>query len=233
MSSLKLDWCGADAARYATERWHYSRSLQAGKSAKIGVWEDSVFIGVVVFSAGSGSTTKWARNVGLERVEMAELARVALGKHKAPVTKIVAIAIRLLHQQSPGIKLIVSYADPRMGHHGGIYQGGNWVYIGQTNPDTHWVDKFGVEHHPRMVSPSGTNITFGTLKRITKKGDCRPVTVPGKHKYLFALDADTKIKIEKFRKPYPKRVGSETADTATVQVEKGGLEPTPTLQSQR
>lgn len=227
--NLRLDWCGHDAAMLAVKRWHYSRTMQAGKCAKLGVWEDDQFIGVVVFTAGSGSTTKWAANVGITRESMAELARVALTVHVSPVSRIIAIACKLLVRQSPGLRLIVSYADPREGHHGGIYQAGGWVYVGQTGSDFRYVDKAGREHHPRMACASGVKVSFGALKRVVKIADCRRVEVPGKHKYLLALDLAIRARIEALRKPYPKRVGSETGDTPTVQVGKGGSTPTPTL----
>ena len=228
--SLRLDWCSHEAAKYAVEKWHYSGVMQAGKCSKVGVWEDERFIGSVIFTAGSGSTTKWASRVGLQREQMAELARVALTTHVAPVSKIIAIALRLLKKQSPGLRLLVSYADPREGHHGGIYQAGNWVYVGDTPSDVRFVDASGKEHHPRMVSNSGVKISFGAAKRVPKVAACRKVEVPGKHKYLMPLDAEMRERILPLARPYPKRVGSDTGDTATVQVAEGGLTPTPTLQ---
>jgi len=51
--SLRLDWCSHEAAKYAVEKWHYSRTMPVGKMVKIGVWEDSKFIGAVVFAQGN------------------------------------------------------------------------------------------------------------------------------------------------------------------------------------
>ena len=48
--NLRLDWCSHQAAKFAVEKWHYSRALQVGKAAHVGVWEDDKFIGVVVFT---------------------------------------------------------------------------------------------------------------------------------------------------------------------------------------
>jgi len=210
---LYLDWCSHEAAKFAMEHWHYSGVLQAGKCSKIGVWEDGKFIGAVVFTAGSGSTTKWATNVGLKREEMAELARIGLTLHISPVSRIVSIALRLLRIQSPGIRLIVSYADPREGHHGGIYQAGGWAYVGQTPPDVRYIDRSGREHHPRMACVSGVKISFGAIKHVVKTEDCRKIEVPGKYKYLMPLDSAMREKIEKLRQPYPKRVKMDAAST--------------------
>ena len=161
---------------------------------------------------------------------MAELARVALTAHKTPVSRIVAIAVKLLRRQSIGLRLVVSYADPREGHHGGIYQAGNWVYVGDTPPDVRYVDRSGTEHHPRMACSTGVKISFGVRKRVVKTQDCTKVQVPGKHKYLMPLDPEMRAKILPLAKPYPKRVASDTGDTPSVQEGKGGSTPTATLQ---
>ena len=50
---LKLDWCSHEAARWAVEHWHYSKSMPTPPVVKIGVWEDERFIGVVLFSRGA------------------------------------------------------------------------------------------------------------------------------------------------------------------------------------
>lgn len=51
--TLKLDWCSHEAAKYAVEHWHYSKCMPKSKLAKVGVWEDDRFIGVVMFGVGA------------------------------------------------------------------------------------------------------------------------------------------------------------------------------------
>lgn len=50
---LRIDWCSYDAAMYAVQHWHYSRSLPCSKTARLGVWENEKFIGAVVFAWGA------------------------------------------------------------------------------------------------------------------------------------------------------------------------------------
>ena len=119
---LKLDWCDYKAAKYAVEHWHYSKVLSVSTNVYIGVWENSKFIGAIIF--GRGANKNIASPYGLTQTDVCELTRVALSKHVNPVTRILAIAIKLLKKQSPNLKLIVSYADPQQNHYGGIYQGG-------------------------------------------------------------------------------------------------------------
>ena len=49
---LKVDWATHEAAKHSCVNWHYSKCLPAGKLVKIGAWENSKFIGVVIFSRG-------------------------------------------------------------------------------------------------------------------------------------------------------------------------------------
>lgn len=226
--NLRLDWCSNEAAAYAVEHWHYSHALQVGKSARIGVWEGGKFIGVVVFTMGSGGATKWAPRVGLVQTEMAELARVALRRgHQTPVSRILAIAVKMLRKQSPALRLLVSYADPAQGHHGGIYQAAGWLYGGKSTASPQWLTPDGRQMHTRALAAT----QFGHVRTGgLRTSDCQRVDQPAKHKYFFPFDSEIRARLAPMSKPYPKRVGSETADTAAFHVAKGGSTPTPTLQ---
>ena len=229
--NLRLDWCSHEAAAFAVEKWHYSRRLQMGKSARIGVWEDGQFIGVIVFTMGSGGVTNWATKLGITKFEMAELARIALKAHVTPVSRLIAIAIRMLRKQSPGLRALVSYADPHQGHHGGIYQASGWMYVGQSAAAREYIGPDGIPVHERSVSPTGVKIQFGTAKRVWKTSQCQKFDRPAKHKYVFPFDDEIRERLKPLAKPYPKRVRSETGDTADVQSAEGGSTPTRTLQA--
>lgn len=227
--SLRLAWCSEAAARYAVEHWHYSHTMPARKYVHIGVWEDDAFIGVVMFSIGGGNATNGVRFGLAKRFEVAELARVALTKHRTPVSRIVAIAIRMLRRQSPKLRLIVSFADPRFGHVGGIYQAGGWVYDGQSAANRVFVDKRGREWHSRVVSPSGYRLQFGNYKRVPKPEECTVVVVPGKYRYLMPLDDEMRERILPLAKPYPKQAPEASSDTPATHAGEGGVAPTPAL----
>lgn len=204
MTTIKLDWCSHEAAKYAVEHWHYSRSMPTPPVVRVGVWEGERFVGCVLFSRGANN------NLGspyrLTTVEVCELTRVALSEHRTPVSKIVAIAVRFLRKNSPGLRLIVSYADPNQGHVGTIYQAGGWVYCGQTPPSHKYIDAQGREWHQRQVSVSGIKPQYGELRRVAKISECRKVPQLGKHRYLMPLDDAMRKQIAPLAKPYPKRV---------------------------
>jgi hypothetical protein len=129
---------------------------------------------------------------------------------------------------------VISYADPSHGHVGGIYQAGNWFYVGQSPPSIEYVSPDGRQWHGRMVSKSGRKLVYGQTRNVWRHDQCKPVRVEGKHKYLMPLDTEMREKLEPLAKPYPKkpanaRAGSVDGDASTVQVEEGGSIPTPAL----
>jgi len=230
LPNLRVDWCAHAAAKYAVEHWHYSRSMPSSKNVYFGIWENKRFVGALIFTLGSGGATD-GRRFGLRKAfECAELGRVALRDHAHTVSKMVAIAMRLLKAQSPGLRLLVSYADPYHGHHGGIYQAMNWVYIGRTSSDKGYLDGKGKMHHSRVVSTSGWKKHFGVYKRCMRPVDAvRVVALPGKHQYLYPLDALMRERIQPLSKPYPKR-RKDSSEPSAIHAEEGGAAPTPALQ---
>jgi hypothetical protein len=224
---LRLDWCSYEAARFACERWHYSRSVPTPPLVRIGVWEAGRFIGCVLF--GRGANQNYLKPYGLEQTEGAELVRVALTVHEAPISRIVAIAIRLLHRSQPRLRLVVSYADPNVGHHGGIYQAGNWIYTGTSAPDAAYIDRQGRRWHSRMVSIHGVRRVYGHRRALVRPQDCRKVALDGKHRYLMPLDAEMRAKVAPLARPYPKRAGSADSGTPANHAGRGGATPTPAL----
>ncbi len=213
-AELKIDWADHKAAEFACTRWHYSKCLPVGKTVKVGAWENGRFIGVVIFSRGANHNM--SKTYGLEQDECVELVRVALTKHESPVSKIGSLATRFLRAQSPGIRLVVSYADPEEGHHGGIYQAMNWVYRGLSSKaiKVWYNNKWS---HKKTVDDAGVD-----QSRLKKK------IVQGKHTYLLPLDAEMRGRIEPLRKPYPKRAKGQDSGHPP---ELGGSTPTRTLQS--
>lgn len=198
---LRLDWCSPSAARAACLRWHYSRSVPASKAVNVGVWEDGRFIGAIIYSWGSNRSL--GAPYGLAMTECAELCRVAIGQHVAPVSRMLAISVRMLHRQSPGLKLLVSFADPVQGHHGGIYQANGWLFCGTSSPSFEWrLDG------KRLNKRAFTGANFGK-GAITVPDGAVKVATPGKLRYIKPLDRQTAADVASLARPYPKRVDAQ------------------------
>jgi hypothetical protein len=205
-------------------RWHYSRKMPKCKLVKIGVWEDGRFVGAVIY--GLGANRHLASPFGLEPTEVCELVRVALGPgRRYPTSQVVAISLKLLRRQSPGLKLVVSFADLGQGHVGTIYQAGGWLYLGTSEQS--YLKILGRIVHPRTVyeryGRGGQSIAW--LRRnvdpIAERVEMEP-----KHRYAMPLTKILRRQLEPQALPYPKRGRSDTSDTPGDQPGKGGATPT-------
>jgi len=226
--ALRLDWCSHAAARYAVEHWHYSRCMPTPPLVKIGVWEVGSFVGCILFSRGSNNNQLLP--YGLQQTEGCELTRVALTTHRTAVSRLLAIAIKLLRTIATGLRLIVSYADPNHRHHGGIYQAAGWFYMGQTAPDRQYIDRAGRVWHRRQVSHTGVKRQYGSRRQVPKHRDCLKVPLQGKHRYVYPLDAAMRAQLLPLAQPYPKRAPSSAGAAPTDLAGEGGSSPTGALQ---
>lgn len=212
---LHLDWCSHEAAKYAVEKWHYTKILPAGKLIRIGVWERKTFIGCVIF--GRGANNNIGKPYSLEQTEVCELVRVSLRKHESSVSRIMSISLRLMKKICPKMRLVISYADPIQGHAGTIYQASNWIYCGKSQPQRAVVIN-GKQVHKRTACS-----LFGTIKGMER------TEVFSKHKYLMPLDEEMRSRITPLARPYPKRAESAESGTPDFQSGRGGANPTSAL----
>ena len=196
--NFKICYTTHEAAKYAVENWHYSKCLPTGKLVKFGIWEDEKFIGVIIYS--SGACPQIAQPFCLERLEVCELTRIALNKHKNPVSKFLSITLKLLKKKMPKMKLIVSYADPEQDHYGIIYQATNWIYLGKTKPTEHFISNKGFKIHSKTLRTNSK----GLATRLLKEGKIKQI-FSFKYKYVYALDETVKKNLINKTKDYPKR----------------------------
>ena len=212
--TLKVAPCSHEAAKYAVLNWHYSEAMPIGKLVRYGVWEDDQYIKVVLY--GRGASPALGAPFDLSQTECCELVRVALKEHKSPVSQIVAATLTRLKRDNPGLRLVVSFADPEQGHSGGIYKAGNWIYNG-TSPSSEEMLFRGKWTHTRMLRPTG----WGSVPKIAQLSDADKAKLPrrkrsGKHRYLYPLDKQMRRRIQPLRLPYPHAVeGSEESRIAS------------------
>ena len=218
---LKIDWATHDAAKFAVENWHYSKCLPAGKIVKVGVWENKKFIGVVLFSRGANNNL--GKPYGLSTIEVCELTRIALTKHNTTVSRIVSIAMLFLKKNSPGLRLIISYADPDQNHHGGVYQAGGWIYAGKTTAADEYIVHGARMHGRSMRQKYGTHVGKSFIKKCLGSS---------KHRYLKPLDNLIRDELTKLSKTYPKRALSKEIVASGFRPEEGGASPTNALQKE-
>lgn len=221
MTVLVVDGCSHAAARHAVMTWHYSRTMPSGKLVSLGAWEDGRFVGAVIF--GRGATPKLGSPYGLHQGEVCELVRVALDVHETPTSQVVASAIRWLHRENPGLRLIVSFADVGQGHIGTLYQAGNWLYLGSVEKAYYRV--LGEHVHPRTLHArygiGGQSIPW--LHEHIDPEACE-VPMPPKHRYVMPLDRAMRRRLARIALPFPRGSGLD-GELSGDQLEGPGSTP--------
>lgn len=221
--TIRLSWVDRKSVDYACRHWHYARATPAGRLMALGVFESDRFIGTIVF--GRGATPKIGIPYGLEQGAVCELVRVALRDHVTPVSKMLAVALRLLKRRCPGLRLVVSYAAGEEGHYGGIYQATNWIYEGP-------IDSYKIELKGKLVHARSIGSKYGrhdlAYLREAIDPNARPVRGLIRHKYLMPLDDEMRAKIAPLHKAYPKPMRAKQATTGD-HPGGGGAEPTRAL----
>ena len=201
--------CSHDAARYAVEHWHYSRTMPAGKLVRYGVWEHEQFIGCILF--GRGATYRLGRPYGLDQTEVCELVRVALREHDAPVSAALGPALADLRSTNPGLRLVISFADPQHGHHGGIYQATNWIYLGRG-------ESFAFRVRGQLVHPRTLYARYGvggqSIPWLREHVDpnAERVVHESKHRYGYPLDRAMRRRLRRLAEQYPPAVERNGCD---------------------
>jgi hypothetical protein len=199
-ASLRADFCSREAADFAVRAFHYSHGLPAGRLVCVGAWEAGAFVGAVIF--GRGASSEIGSPFGLNQSEVCELVRVALGPHTAPTSRIVSIAVRLLRRLCPGLRLIVSYADPEHGHLGTLYQAMGWLFIGTTNRES-LIRLNGRLLHPRTVASRHHTRSIDWLLQHVAADAAHVRTLP-KFRYALPLDTAMREQLASRRQAYPK-----------------------------
>jgi len=196
---LKLAWATHEAAKYACEHWHYSRCIPKSKLAKIGVWENEKFIGVVIF--GVGANNNLGKPYGLHSTNVCELVRIALTTHRTPVTRIVSIALKMLRKAFPKLRLVISFADSEQGHKGTIYVAGGWMYAGASIPADEYIIKGKRWHGRSLRNSKPTHLTTKQYALLLDK-DAQIIKGSSKLRFLMPLDDATKKIAVAFQREY-------------------------------
>lgn len=120
------------------------------------------------------------------------------------LSEFLAATLRIL--KAEGVPVVMSWADPEQGHHGGIYQATNWVYTEQkAGGNRTFVTETGQHIHPRTVyARFGTQSVPAVLALNPGWSAFLPKT---KHRYLMPLNIrkNKALAMLKTRElPYPK-----------------------------
>ena len=176
-------------------KWHYSKSLNSSMRYAFtlrtpgGLFGDR---GDIVACCCFASPVN--RNAKPGELELIRLARIEPGID-IPLSFLVSHSLRwLILNASDEWKMVVSYADDAHGHHGGIYQATNFIYVGQSETG---VQGFRDTATGEVIHKRTAYGRFGTSSERTMKYEKGYEPVRGSVKFLYVFPL---VRREKARK---------------------------------
>ena len=195
---LEVFPCELLEIRTFIERHHYSHNVNGVKISfcfKV-MYKDEIVGGVIY---GCLSTTAWKR-YSKEEKSVLELRRLVLvdEAERNSESFVVGKTLRYIKNNSSGIDIVVSYADPLYGHSGTIYRASNFEYLGVGSKDKGFKDpENGKVYHSRALRTRYKGEYKPFVKKLREKhekGLLEEIELPGKHCYVYLFSR------EKFKK---------------------------------
>ena len=210
------EWEVKPVGRATADRWfgmyHYSGTSGTVNGKAFGVYAgDAVSLVAIGPSANKDGL---AKRYGLEAYTgNVEIVRVAVHPDSPKNTASRSVAL-VCHYVSRwfGLEWLFSYADTGQGHHGGIYQALNAIYVG-TTPARHGYLLDGESIHPRAVVHMFGTESWAKVSRMAAERGKELVKVQDmntpKHTYILPIAGPaTRRKIRQhlssYSLPYPK-----------------------------
>jgi hypothetical protein len=166
---------------------HHYAGFGRASSIVYGAWADELLIGIAKFASPVRQGV--AKSIGLSDSQVLELDRFCI--HPAYHAKnfasyFMAKAIKLVAANKPGVLKLVSFADPRFGHVGTVYEASNWQKLGETARSYYYEDAQGQEINKKTL------YDFAKRRKLTER-QCaealgyEKVRTPPKIKFVYII----------------------------------------------
>lgn len=170
---------------------HYTGSTPSGKSyyllhdsGAILVWSIPANKNLTTFVLGTDGGNLW------------ELSRLWAPDGHAPnlLTQVISAGVKWLKKLEPDVDVAISFADPNVGHLGGVYRAASWLAFGQSEEARVYVPINGGPNVSRRAFHSGN--TFLTKIQIESRG-FEEKKFPGKIRFVRPLSRRGKKAVKK------------------------------------
>lgn len=207
-------------AKSFIEKWHYSKTC-SNIVVALGEYYNGEMKNCIVFNYCSGREMAKQVMKNGDNTNTIELARMVSlePKPKNMESYCIAKALKWLKQNMPQFKIIISYADNTMGHHGYCYQASGFTYYGQSRPvKEHYID--GKRVHERVLNSRYGSASYDNVKNILGERYVVKINKKTKSRY-YKINAQNKKELKEIQKnilvkslPFPK--GDNTRYDMTI-----------------
>lgn len=173
---------------------HYSHGCHNGPSPCYGLFEENKLIGCLMFATPCSENVRSSIFGEQYKDWVTELHRLHILDCTPKNTEswFISRCLKLLKEDKPQIKAVISFSDMTEGHSGVIYKATNAYRLGTTGKAKFYRDKDGRLRHPRQ---SGVNITEAMAKEKGWKSEIREA----KNRYLYII-GNSKVERKKLIK---------------------------------
>ena len=185
LKDLELRVVDTTFAKTFIKRFHYSKTC-SNIVVALGEFVGNDLKNCIVFNYCAGREMAKQVMKGGDNSNTLELARMVSiePKPKNLESYCISRAFAWLKKNMPNIKVIISYADNSVGHHGYCYQASGFTYYGQSRPcKEHYLDNKRI--HERVLNSRYGTSCSEELKKIL--GD----------RYVYKLNESTKSRYYK------------------------------------
>lgn len=191
ISKYRVARISCEEAKQYIRKNHYSHGCHNAPSPCYGLFDGLKLIGVLMFATPCSENVR-ASVFGEEMKEsVIELHRLHILDVTPKNTEswFITKCLKMLKEDNPKIKAVISFSDTTEGHEGTIYKATNAYRIGSTGSTTFYKDSTGRLRHPRQ---NGENISL----EMAKERGWIPVKRGSKNRYLYLLFSSKKEKKE-------------------------------------
>lgn len=158
---------------------HYLKRLPSSKIS-YGLFDNEEMVGVAIYGLPSAPLTKKFNN---EIIELVRLFTLDTHKH-IPLSMFLTKTLKMLKQDVPQYKMVISFAQLNANHTGAIYQATSWIYTGLTKSQNDYKVRGIEKKHPRGIL---MGLTVKEVREILGN-DFYTIKRPKKARYFFPLN---------------------------------------------
>ncbi len=188
--SNPLDGRFREWAKTVFRSWHYAKSVPSGKTHYL-------FYEGVFFSFSIPANKNISTFLIGEPNCVWELSRMWANDGHADnaLTAALKKAVAKFRSLEPAVHALVSYADPNVGHHGGIYRAASWVATGQSEEARYYRNaRTGLVVSRRKFHSNGTHLNKPEILAL----GFEEMKLPGKIRFAKGLTEIARKKLRRF-----------------------------------
>ncbi len=165
---------------------HYAGFGRSATKSYIAVLNGDV---IGEFKLASLVRQRVALSAGFPDSRSLELDRFCVkpGYHKKNFSSfMMAACIKMVRLDFPDLVALISFADPRFGHSGGLYRASNWTFVRRTSTSYYYMDDDGAEVNKKTVYSRARASDLTEAEYAARLG-LRKIKTPRKLKFVYPL----------------------------------------------